>query len=531
VAVGDDAYLAEIPDLASVVVVGGGHNGLIAAAYLARAGVDTVLVEARDDVGGCASTVTDLGARFNICNCDHTMIRAMPMLDELDLASHGLQYLEAEFSMVHTTYDDDPSWVFHSNVDAHLHDLAHTHPHWVTPYRRYIADAMPVAKLALEIARTTPSTRSFLARVAAMRGRGALRLLRWSRLSALEVLNEYFDDWRMWMPAVATGPTVWGVHPGVPGTGLAAASYATRHVVRTGRPVGGSGALTDALRRSFEAAGGRTVLGHSVRQLEIDTAGVSAIILDDGHRIEARTVIAACDPQRVFHDWLTADQSGLRSAVSRWRSQPVHDGYESKLDVVLAQRPLFKHETRLAQAVGREIDVHSPTTVVAPSPDDLEQAHLRRSEGAVADRPTLLINVPTVLDPSMQLDPSEHVLSLEVLFTPYAHPWTSSPEPERWLSLLDQLCVPGTLQVKRWRAMTPDRYEREFSMHRGHTPAFSGPPLQTLIGRRPALTRSRAEIPGLHLSGAAAFPGAGILGGAGRNAAMKVLADRARRVR
>ncbi|MGA1437785.1 MAG: FAD-dependent oxidoreductase, partial [Ilumatobacteraceae bacterium] len=59
------------------VVVGGGHNGLIAAAYLARAGVETLLVEARDHVGGCASTVTDLGARFNICNCDHTMIRAM----------------------------------------------------------------------------------------------------------------------------------------------------------------------------------------------------------------------------------------------------------------------------------------------------------------------------------------------------------------------------------------------------------------------------------------------------------------------
>ena len=72
---------------AEVIVVGAGHNGLICAAYLARAGIDTLLLETRSEVGGCASTVTDLDARFNICNCDHTMVRAMPIADELDLGS------------------------------------------------------------------------------------------------------------------------------------------------------------------------------------------------------------------------------------------------------------------------------------------------------------------------------------------------------------------------------------------------------------------------------------------------------------
>ena len=90
---------------ADAIVVGGGHNGLIAAAYLARAGLQTILVEARSEVGGCASTVTDLGARFNICNCDHSMIRAMPLLDELDLKDHGLTYLESEISAVHSSYE------------------------------------------------------------------------------------------------------------------------------------------------------------------------------------------------------------------------------------------------------------------------------------------------------------------------------------------------------------------------------------------------------------------------------------------
>ncbi|MGB1650355.1 MAG: FAD-dependent oxidoreductase, partial [Acidimicrobiales bacterium] len=85
---------------AEAIVIGGGHNGLICAAYLAKAGVTTILVEARDSVGGCASTVADMGARFNICACDHSLIRAMPLIDELNLSSHGLDYLEPEATYV-----------------------------------------------------------------------------------------------------------------------------------------------------------------------------------------------------------------------------------------------------------------------------------------------------------------------------------------------------------------------------------------------------------------------------------------------
>ncbi|MCH1489693.1 MAG: hypothetical protein L7T83_04665, partial [Ilumatobacteraceae bacterium] len=83
-----------------------------------------------------------------------------------------------------------------------------------------------------------------------------------------------------------------------------------------------------------------------------------------------------------------------------------------------------------------------------------------------------------------------------------------------------------TLRVKRWRSMTPDRYENEFFMPRGHTPAYAGSPLATLRGKPADLTRHRGPLQGLHLAGAAAFPGAGIFGGAGRNAAMRVLRNR-----
>ena len=190
---------------APVVVVGGGHNGLICAAYLARAGVDTLLVEARDAVGGCASTVSDLGARFNICNCDHTMVRAMPVIDELDLAGHGLEYLEADAGFINVFHDDAPPWAAFHEGDRQLDALAATYPSQVDGYKRYLDDAMAIAKLVVEMARTRPSTGGMTATALRLRAAGAGRLLDWAKHSAQDVFDRYFDDWHITMPVVSTG--------------------------------------------------------------------------------------------------------------------------------------------------------------------------------------------------------------------------------------------------------------------------------------------------------------------------------------
>ncbi len=512
---------------AEVVVVGGGHNGLICAAYLARAGFDTLLVEARSSVGGCASTEQAFGARVNICHCEHTMVRAMPAIDELDLAQHGLHYLEADAGTINVFHDGSEPWVHFHEVERTLDSLAQTYPGDVEGYRRYVAEATPVAELAIEMARTTPSTHQMLLSAAGRRGVGAKRLLEWSRRSATSVLSDYFEHWQTWMPAIGAGPTVWGVPPTVPGTGLAAAVYATRHLVKTGRPRGGSGALTDAVRSSFEAAGGRVRCGARVEQLLVRDGEAVGVRLTDGDELRASTIVAACDPQRVFVDWIDDVPPAARKIVERWRSREVHDGYESKIDAVLDRipRPLY------ADSVERQvpgIELGSPTTIVSPTPEGLENAHRLRAEGKVAPDPTLLINTPTQLDETMKDPQGRHVLSLEVLFTPYALDggWPSSPEPERWIDLWASMMEPGARDlVHDFRAMTPDVYEREFSMHRGYTPAYAGTPLASLAGRQPELTRYRTPVTGLYLSGAATYPGAGIFGASGRNAAAAVTAD------
>ncbi len=510
-----------------VIVVGAGHNGLICAAYLARAGIETELIEARSEVGGCASTVADLGARFNICNCDHTLIRGMPVIDELELESFGLRYLEPEASGINLFHDGSDPWVFFHESERTLDSLAMSHPGQVAGYERYLRDALPVAQLVLDMARTAPGALRMVSQALSRRAKGAARLLDWSRRSVNDVFSDYFDDWHLTMPAISTGPTVWGMPPSAPGTGLAAVTYASRHLIRSGRPEGGSGALTDATRDSFEAAGGRVRCGARVDRLMLRDGRAVGVRLDDGTELTARAVVAACDPHRVFVDWLDEVPPPARRFVERWQARSVKDGYESKLDGVIAALPRYRARGQLSERFPG-LDILEPTVTVSPSPDALAAAHADRKLGKVSTEPTMLVNVPSVLDSTMLTAEGNHILSLEVLYTPYALAggWPNSSEPERWLEIWSQFLEPGIIDaIVAQRAMTPDRYEAEFSMHRGHTPSYGGSPLAALLGNQRALTRYRSPIAGLYLSGAGTFPGAGVFGAAGRNTADVVRRD------
>ena len=511
-----------------VVVVGGGHNGLVCAAYLARAGVETMLVEARDTVGGCASTVSDLDARFNICSCDHTLVRAMPFMDDLDLAAHGLRYLEADPATVYMDHDGSPPWLFFNDSERTIESIARHRPEQAKAYRRYLADARPVAEITMEMGTGAASTPRMLARLAARRGRGGTRLMRWSRASALDVLRSYFDDEALIMPGISNGPTVWGAPPDAPGTGLAGSLYAMRHMVKTGRPVGGSGALTDALAASFVAAGGRLRCGTPVDGLLGHSRGVTGVRLGDGTEISARAVVSACDPAVVASQWLPDPEGRAgRRFVDRARSQTPGDGYQSKIDAVITdvpRYPVLEDSKLLDLFEGR--DPNESNYVISPTVAELAEAHRLRPLGRVAERPTMMANVPSVLDPSLRSRDGHHILSLEALFTPYEVEggWEGSKEPARWLQVWSSLLQPGFLEsVDRYRTMTPDRYERELFLGRGYTPSYAGSPLATLFGRRRELSRYRPPVPGLFLSGAGTFPGAGIWGASGRNAADAVL--------
>jgi phytoene dehydrogenase-like protein len=145
--------------------------------------------------------------------------------------------------------------------------------------------------------------------------------------------------------------------------------------------------------------------------------------------------------------------------------------------------------------------------------------------GEIAVRPMFYVNIPSALDESMRVE-GDDVFSLEVLFTPYRlhGGWDGSREPARWLEAFSTLVEPEFLEsVRRWRAVTPPDYERDFGLDRGLAPSYGGTALSALVGRDRELTRYETPVRGLYLTGAGTFPGAGIWGASGRNAAHVIL--------
>jgi phytoene dehydrogenase-like protein len=507
------------------IVVGAGHNGLICAAYLAKAGIPTLLVEARAEVGGCASTVDALGARVNICNCDHVVFRTTPVIDELDLTRHGLRYLDVEPAQVQASWDGEAAWPTFHDVDRTIDALELIHPDEADGYRRYCAAAIPVAELVLEMACEPPTPGGVLKRLAARRGRGAATMLRWSRLTAADVLRSFFSREVVMGPAVTTGPAVWGLSPFTPHTGLGALTYAMKHAGQVGRPVGGSGAVPASILGAFTSVGGTVRTGARVTGIVCDGDHVRGVELADGTVLEAPLVVSACDPRETFVRWLSGAPASAAPLIERWRHAPVEDGYESKVDAIVSALPRFRS---LDLAQFSRLGVDEPaigTTIVAPTLADMAAAHRLIDQGRVADRPMFFVNIPSVLDETMRIGDS-HVLSLETLYTPYALDggWEQSTEPERWLRRFATL-VEGTFldSVERWRAMTPLLYEREFNLPRGHATSFGGSPLSAMLGRQPELTRYETPVKGLYLTGAATYPGAGVWGASGRNTATVIL--------
>jgi len=110
------------------VVIGAGHNGLVCAAYLARAGLRTLLVEARTEVGGTAASASWSGTTVNICNCDHLTFRTTPVIDELRLEDHGLKYLDLEPAQVNMAWSGGPAWTSHHSLEQTLDAIGRTYP-------------------------------------------------------------------------------------------------------------------------------------------------------------------------------------------------------------------------------------------------------------------------------------------------------------------------------------------------------------------------------------------------------------------
>jgi beta-carotene ketolase (CrtO type) len=421
---------------------------------------------------------------------------------------------------VGVAWSGGPAWSQWRDVERTIDGLAATYPGELDGYRRYLRAATPVVELIIAAA-VEPPTLSSLTRVAVRRRlSGLTSVLRWSRRSAAAVIGSFFGRDALVGPALVSGPFVWGVSPQRPRTGLGALTYAMRHRAGVGRPVGGSGRLTDALAAAFTHHGGALRTSSPVAGILCDEDAVAGVALADGTEITAPIVVSAADARRTIVQLLRNPPAAAEGLIARWQRSSRPQGYESKIDAVVTKPP------RLLDGVERL----SSTLTIAPSVHDMDRAVAMMAAGQVLEQPAMLVNVPSLADPTIT-PPGRHVLSLEVLLTPYHRPggWSASPEPERWLRVFATRCEPDFLDtVVQWRAVTPEDYEHRFQLPTGHAASFSGGPLAALRHPDPELTRYETVVPGLYLTGAATFPGAGIWGASGRNCAAVVLQQRRR---
>jgi phytoene dehydrogenase-like protein len=444
--------------------------------------------------------------------------------EDLDLAKHGLKYLDVDPTQLATSWNDRRIWPHFRDADKTLSVIEHFFRDEEDGYRAYLRDAMPIAEMIIEAASQPPTRHSLISKVISRRGRGVTTMLRWSKLSSAQVLKKYFKSDLLIGPALVTGPTVWGVSPHTPGTGLGALTYAMRHVSKVGRPIGGSGMVPISLRRSIESNSGIIMTNTQVAQILCEGSRVRGVALSDGTEIFADCVVSACNPHDTFLKWLKNPPASAKPMIDKWRSTPHYEGYESKIDARITTKPRYTSlDTKLFDDLG--VDPLAATLIVTPTTEQLHQGFEMISRGEILDQPAMLVNLPSILDPSMT-NTTDHVFSLEALFTPYSFKggWTSNTEPHRWLEKYSQLVEPGFMNsIADWRCVTPAHYETDFFLPKGHATSFAGGPLAALLNSQPELTRYRTPIKGLFLTGAATFPGAGVWGASGKNAALTIL--------
>jgi phytoene dehydrogenase-like protein len=472
------------------LVIGAGHNGLVCAAMLARAGRSVMVVEASEALGGAAAT-REFAPGFKVSSCAH-ILHLMPatLMRELQLDAHGLEL--AASSMATTTLVP-----FLDRVPPRLGTSD-----W--------SDRWALLSLGWQIRKL---------------GRRDMReLLRIGGMNVHDLLEDQFESDAL--KGALAFDAVLGTNfgPRSPGTVLTLL-YRMAATVAAGtralsQPKGGLGALSAALAKAAVAAGGSIRTGSAVARILVDGDRATGVELASGERIGARCVLSSADPKTTFLKLLGARHldTGFVRRVHHLRSK----GLAAKLHLALDRAPHFK---------GLDAAACGGRLLIAPSLKYLERAYNHAKYGEFSSAPAMEITVPTLNDPSLA-PAGNHVLSAIVQYAPYALKAGWQNERARFadvcLATLEAVAPGLRDSVIACEVLTPPDIEQQFRIEGGHWHhgdlAFD----QFFMVRPvPGAAQHRTPVPGLYLCGAGCHPGGGVMGVAGRNAARQVLASAA----
>ena len=521
-----------------VVVIGGGHNGLVAAALLAKAGLKVVVLERREVVGGAAVT-EEFHPGFRVSSLAHAAgpLRAA-LVQELGLAARGLQLIEPE-PRVFAPLPDGRSlrlWGSAERTAAEVHRLSPPDALRYPEFHRSLGAVS--AFIARTLSLTPPDLdqpwKSDPFRLVGLglgfRGLGRAdgqRLLRWAPMAVADFASEWFETDLLRGLVCARG--IHGMLAG-PWSAGTTANLLFQAAANGGNGAGsavlvrgGLGALSEALAAAARGFGAEVRTGAGVERILTSEGRAVGVVATGGDEVRARAVVSAVDPRRTFLGLLEPTVLDPFD-VQRLRHFR-QEGMASKVHFALSALPEFtaaRGEDPQALLAGR---IH-----VGPGVDYLERAFDEAKYGGLSPHPYLDVTIPTLTDPSLAPE-GRHVMSVYVQYTPY------QLKQGNWSARRDELgdlvlrtleeYAPGLSELVLARqVLTPLDLETTYGLTRGH-PSHGEPSLNQLFTMRPLLGwgRYRAPLKGLYLCSAGTHPGGGVDGTAGANAAREVLKD------
>jgi phytoene dehydrogenase-like protein len=502
------------------VVVGAGHNGLVAACYLARAGRDVLVVEQLDRPGGGSRTEETVpGYRFDLHSAAHNIINMTDIPDELDLAGAGLDYIEMDpFSVA--VHGDGRRVRFFRSIEATVDSIAEESPHEAQAYRRFLDKSLPIVRTVMPAVRGDVSPKVLPGRLVDL-----VRALRHQPLTtARDVMSPYDALLRRWLPSDLTrGPVAAfaahaGVGPTVPGGALFAFWQAAYHLFGQWHGRGGAQNLTDALVARLAALGGEVRCSSPVARIEASAGRVAAVVLESGERIAAANVITAMDPKTALLDLLDpplGGDAGADLAAAR-RSNVV----QAVVHVATDALPGYAN-AKLGDWNGLQSYVDHL--------DDLTAAWTQSEAGRLPGPLPLYAFTPSALDDALA-PPGHHTVYLACPAAParVEGGWSARRDElvQRCLDTVEARAPGFGASVRGIATWTPEDMERVERWPLGH-PMYLDIALDQLGPFRPtkALGRWRTPVRGLYISGAGTNPSGGIAGTPGRQAARALLSD------
>lgn len=509
-----------------IVVVGSGHNALIAANYLASAGRQVVVFEADDVPGGAVSTVERFpGHRVDRGSAAHIMIRHTGILEELDLAAYGLRYLEVDPWAYAPTPPGtaEPPIVFRRDLDATVDSIgAALGRGEAQAYRRFVADWGPRSARVMQAFGREPTARGLGAAFWPDGRKLAPIPLSHRYLRTCDAtLDEYFDSERL-KAALAWFGAQSGPPMSEPGTASMVGFAALMHTLPPGRAVGGSGALTDALLARLRALGGEVHTGEPVRALRRD--GKRWRVDTTRRSVQAAQVLSGAHILRTF-DLLEA--GGFDHApISRWRKAiRVGPGLGFVVRAATSALPAYPGVTDTP-----DLDAHTGIQLLASDRRALAAAQGAAAGGRLPEHPVVLAMTFSALDPSIA-PPGQHQVTMWAQWHPYrladGRSWDvlAEPEADRAFAEWDRWAPGFSASVLDRYIQTPTRIESELNMVGGNVMHVEMSLDQMLLFRpHPELARYRVPgAKGLWLTGASTHPGGGVIGAGGRTVARLML--------